>query len=384
MESEKMKRKFVAYFDRMEDVHLTKDVGLVPYYISKEFDLELEYVTADVCKANEFRGVKITKIKRLGSSSINFNFYLFLLKNKGKIDYLMTFHCRNYSLILGLIYKALNPTGKFYIKMDLGNPFEFQGRSEPKNFKNLKTTIIFKFLKLQKLVDLFSTEIDEVFEQLYAKGIYQLDIKNKLTQIINGADDQNIEASGYKSKNIIIQKKENIFLTVGRIGNYVKNNELLLNSIKKIDLKNWKLIIVGPIEDEFRNKIEEFQNEYAYDKNKIEFLGGIYEREKIYEIYSKAKVFILTSRSECFAQVFSEARYFGNYIITTDVAGAKQILKDGKHGDRIENSMDLSEKITEIIEGKKIIDTEYILNNREEIAWSNIIKSNLKLREIFG
>ena len=379
-----MKKKFVAYFDRMEDVHLTKDVGLVPFYISKEFNLELEYVTADACKANEFRGVKIKKIKRLGSSSINLNFYLFLLKNKGKIDYLMTFHCRNYSLLLGLIYKALNPAGKFYIKMDLGNPFEFQGRLEPKNFKNLKTIVIFKFLKLSRLVDLFSAEINEVFEQLYANGIYQLDIKNKLTRIINGADDQYIELSGYKNKKIIIQKKENIFLTVGRIGDYVKNNELLLDSIKNIDLKNWKLIIVGPIKESFRKKIEEFENEYLYDKNKIEFLGGIYEREKIYEIYSKAKVFILTSRSEGFANVFSEARYFGNYIITTDVGGAEQILKDSKHGERIENSMDLSEKIAEIVEGTKNIDTEYILNNREEIAWSNIIRSNQKLREIFG
>ena len=50
------------------------------------------------------------------------------------------------------------------------------------------------------------------------------------------------------------QKKENMVLTSGRIGLYVKNNELLVDAIQKIPrdvVDIWKFYFVGPYTDEF-------------------------------------------------------------------------------------------------------------------------------------
>lgn len=111
----------VLYFDRMQDVHLTKDVGLVPHFMVNDKNIELEYVTADKCITNEFRGHNITKIKRFPNAKINLCFYYYLLKNRNNIDYLTMFHCRPLNLLTGIIYKLLNKNGKFYIKMDKGS-----------------------------------------------------------------------------------------------------------------------------------------------------------------------------------------------------------------------------------------------------------------------
>lgn len=65
-------------------------------------------------------------------------------------------------------------------------------------------------------------------------------------------------------------------------------------------------------------------------------VGNISNRELLYDYYNRAKVFILTSRWEGFAIVYPEALRFGNYIITTDVGGARDIAENTKLGSIIE------------------------------------------------
>lgn len=47
-------------------------------------------------------------------------------------------------------------------------------------------------------------------------------------------------------------------ITVGRIGTEQKNNEMLLKVIDKIDLKDWKIYIIGPYTEQFKRYYDDF------------------------------------------------------------------------------------------------------------------------------
>lgn len=158
-EEENMK-KLVMYFDRMQDVHLFKDVGMVPYYIAKEFDFNLEYITADDCNSEEFRGYSIKKIKRFPNFKINIFFIFYLIKNAKTIDILMTIHCRNYNLIIGKIYKMLNPKGFYFIKADQNydRNVELNDKINQKKISKVNKWKLESVFKMLKYVDLLSFE----------------------------------------------------------------------------------------------------------------------------------------------------------------------------------------------------------------------------------
>jgi glycosyltransferase involved in cell wall biosynthesis len=155
------------------------------------------------------------------------------------------------------------------------------------------------------------------------------ELKEKLICIPNGVD------SDFLDKEIKLKRfeeKENILITVGRIGTFQKNTELLLDALKIIDLKDWKVYIIGPIEAEFKNQIDLFFKENPQLVGRVIFTGNVTDRTELSEWYNKAKVFCLTSRFEGFPIAFSEALYFGNHIISTPIASANYITQSGKYG----------------------------------------------------
>lgn len=389
-----MKKKLVMYFDGMQNVHLNKDVGLVAHFISKEYDLGLEYVTADNCTFDIFRGHRISKIKRLSNNKYNIFFYLYLLKNSKKTDYLMTIHCRPYNLLIGMLYKKLNPEGKFYIKMDIGPKgidyynSEIQIKSNDNFIKNSIKLLKSRFRKLRfafliKYVDLLSIETIDVYKYIRKYGLCGSKVSDRLTLLCNGMDN---ERDDVKLKQY--NEKENIILTVGRLGTYQKNTVFFLNVIKNLDLKNWKVVLVGPITNKFKDKINLFYSENPNLREKVIFTGNISDREKVLDYYNKAKVFCLTSRFESAAQVYAESAYFSNYIITTDVGGAKEITQNGKYGIVVSQGdmISFTEILQDIISGEIDLEEKYnmITDRRDKITWQNLIKNNKELNSIFG
>ncbi|MCB8565222.1 glycosyltransferase family 4 protein [Fusobacterium ulcerans] len=86
-------------------------------------------------------------------------------------------------------------------------------------------------------------------------------------------------------------------------------------------------------------------------------LGNIEDKNLLYDYYNRAKVFLLTSKGEGFVIVYPEALRFGNYIITTDVGGAKDITNNGEIGvvTEIENEEQYKKEILKVINKKAIL-----------------------------
>jgi glycosyltransferase involved in cell wall biosynthesis len=128
---------------------------------------------------------------------------------------------------------------------------------------------------------------------------------------------------------------ENIIMTVGRLFSYQKNTELLLNIIAGLHLKDWKVRLIGPLETEecdgFAYRAS-FFTRYPHLQDAVEFTGNISNRVELVRIMREATVFLFTSRWEGSSLALLEAAAAGNYIITTDVGGARDVTKNGEFG----------------------------------------------------
>lgn len=369
-------KNLTLVFSHFEKEHFGKDVFLVPYYLGKELSYGVTIVyqktkTNNLFKNNNYKGVKlcslinIFKLNKLQNISFFLSSLLYVIKNGKKIDLLMTFHFRITSAILCLLYKLVNPKGKFYLKVDGGEDI----LDVKNNSLFIKSSI---YNKLLEICDYISVETHLAFK-LWSEN---LNISDKIFLIENGFDEEEFKKSSIKI--IPFTKKENIIITVGRIGAVEKNTLMFLKAIEKIsDLKNWKFYLIGPIEDKFKNSINQFYIKNPELKDKVIFTGPILEKKKLWEYYNKAKVFVLTSRREGYAIVFSEAYRFNNYIVSTIVGGAEEnIYKNDDFGKLIEQEND--DELKFVLE-QIINDNNYFLKypdkDHSDNSWQICLKS---------
>lgn len=379
-----MTKKIVLIFSNFEQEHFGKDVFLVPYYLGKVYDLDVKLVfpqTKTNSKLpNYFRGVELVSL----SSFLGARFYLlksilYLFFNAKKIDTLMQFHLSKNTLILGIIYKLLNRRGKLYVKIDgeywIDNVLD---RFELKS----STKINFLFLLYKELfrnVDLISIETIRGFNKLKSKNYFSLDLVDKFRLLINGFDIDLFKQ--FDIKELPLDKKENIFITVGRLGSYPKNTELILKAINGLKLINdWTVVLIGPIESkeqDFQLIIDDFYSMCPEYRDKIIFTGPIYDKRELWEWYNKAKVFLLPSRSEGSAMVLPEAYWFNNYIIATEVGGVAEVINNG-YGEIIpqDNAEELRSRMQNIINNEN-----FLLQKKENVIKMNISYDQL-LRDI--
>ena len=99
-------------------------------------------------------------------------------------------------------------------------------------------------------------------------------------------------------------------------------------------------------------------------------------------------MFLLTSRWEGFALVYPEALKFGNYIITTDVGGAKDITDNGQIGVivKIEDERQYKKEILKVINGEINFKEKYLKSlewSNRNFLWSNIVRHE-KFKEFFN
>ena len=389
-----MKRTFLHISEEFEYTWIGKDNGMIPIYMNEELSYESKILTVNLKKdlPDEVRGIKIIKVKRIFSFLSNFaywtklvkriNIFKYLIKNAKNIDVLMLFHVSRCSYWYAYFYKKYNPNGKIYIKADFNlGVYKKEWsivNSKPKSLreffkKRRESQEYSKRKKLIPMVDLISYESFEAFN--YMKDSYAgVDTKNKTMYFPNGYDNKVIDKIKIKS----FKEKENSILTVGRLGTKEKNTELLLETLKEVDLKDWKVYLVGSIDKNFIEYKEKFFEDNPNLKEKIIFTGEIKAKEKLYEYYNKAKVFVLPSKWESFGIVMVEAMAFGNYIITSNTCAANDITNNNSIGKIIE--IDSKSQLKKEIE--KAIGKNFELKNKYEetlkyvlnFKYSNLIK----------
>lgn len=225
-----------------------------------------------------------------------------------------------------------------------------------------------------------NNEIARVFTNEYGYS--------KTPKIINNATDmlpsKNISKSKERiNKNHNIKENEFVLLFVGRI-NRLKNIDLIINSLSKLNIDNYKMLFVGTGQD------EEYLKKQINNKkltNKVILCGKIIDRELLKDYYVRADLFLFPSLYDTNSLVQIEAASQKTPTLFVEGAVTAAKVKDNETGFFAKNNPDdYAKKIEEIIKDKKKYNE--VCDNAFEnlyIHWDdevkNIYELYLKLKE---
>lgn len=348
-------KNFVTLFEKTENFHLIKDVGQIPYLMHHYFGYDSTIVTYKNNDSysylnDEVKGLKlkfIPKVK-LGRYSLSALVYLFF--NAKNIDVLHLFHHREKTYLNFLMYKWRNPDGIAFLKSDMGlnSIKEYDGFVPQKRPKYAVRQWLFD--KVLPKLDVLTIETQEGYEYICNRYLHYAD---KMFFMPNG---MNIERMYELTPVKTFEVKDNIILTVGRIGAPEKNNKMLLSAIEKLDLGDWKVVFIGPIEKYFESVISDFYQRNPHLQEKVIFTGAIYDRKLLFEWYARSKIFCLTSIEESFGFVLIEAMAYKNYVVTTPISSANEITDFGQCGTIVASETELSEQLRVLITGSNQVE----------------------------
>ena len=360
--------------------HISKVYGVFSNIVFDEVRNGLYFNESLPLTEKEYKGVNLINLscgKKATKAKIYAEYKKYVKSNARKTDLFVTFHGDRTGAKLCNYYKKLNPAGKVMTVLDF-SPTDGQAMS----LKKRVSALIFhnRFAKFVRNCDIFTVETGASYNYLKENGWKCFDIGDKLQFMRFGYNAEGFDISAKNSE------KENLFITVGRIGTSQKNNMMMLEALDGIILKNgWKFMFVGPVEEAFKVAAERFLHKNPQLKDSIVFTGSVEDRKKLSEIYGKAKVFVLSSVKESFALVLVEAALFNNYILSTPVGCAKDVIFEGRNGRIYNTAGELRNIIKEIMEEKDFVSDKK--TNAEVAAlydWDNIVSDFGFLKELFS
>lgn len=130
--------------------------------------------------------------------------------------------------------------------------------------------------------------------------------------------------------------KEHVILFCGRV-HEEKGLELLARAVDGIDLKDWRIKIVGPWDVALGGSGEGYKQHLVscFGEDKVEFLGPIFDESKLNNIYRSASIFVypsLAEKGETFGLAPLEAMAWGSVPIVSDLACFKDFIRHGENG----------------------------------------------------
>ncbi len=368
--------RWVTFFPEIENVHLTKDIGLLPLFMQEKAGYEatlLGRYTSTHYPALEGEAVNLRTEKLTDRGHFLFlqkSMIRYLRKNARHIHVLQLLHLSRSTMLYGILFKWLNPKGFLYVKVDAYNTrLEHPQPLAKGTFKLWVMELVQKrFFKAADLISIENTEGVQIASRTWPS------IAGKFMYLPNGVNDLYIE----ELQDIDRFAKENIILTVTRAGSPEKNCELLLEAMPFLQLTGWQILVVGEMTEAFRNKWEIAKAKNPEIAQSIRFTGLISDRAEMYSIYARSRIFFLPSRVESFGIAFAEALWFGTYIVGHDGMFAfKDLSSSGKFGTRYTDNDPRSlasalEKAVQKVTSQDVLPAEIRVHARTHFAWSGI------------
>ena len=143
-----MSKTFVTIFPICENVHLTKDLGQIPYFLHRTHGFDSKIVSYKNNETydnlnGEVKGLKMDFVENTGR--INFlekGILKYIYSNAKKIDVLNLYIFSKHTFVYGIFYKMLNPSGFLFLKLDGYNETFAEGNKVIHSTKRLKNFIL--------------------------------------------------------------------------------------------------------------------------------------------------------------------------------------------------------------------------------------------------
>jgi len=372
--------RVLAYAYHFQEMFLSKDIFLIPYYIAKELGGECKYLytqnLGNTKLPSVHRGVSIERTQHQNVWKV---FLQEIVSRAKDIDVLFLTGSSAVHMLSAFLYQKRNPKGKVVVFGDMEEP---QARELNQNGFHYSGGLA-GWVK-DKLTDYFFRHVTYLVANTAAYRLMADLCERKhwtgLLHFYPCLDDEKFLSYGLKRKPFV--EKENIMVCVGRIGCHQKNTEMLLEALGKVDLKDWKIYMLGPVTSsfdlneggDFQKVIDKFFEECPQHQGKLVFTGMVYDQKKVFGYYNRAKVLLMTSRHESWGNVYSEAAALGCYILSTDVGGASLCSNDWKFGYRLrqEDADGLALALHDIVNGKVVMDAKQEMSFYE-LSYSYLI-----------
>ncbi|MGY3795230.1 glycosyltransferase [uncultured Aquimarina sp.] len=259
----------------------------------------------------------------------------------------------------------------FYKVTILHTPQAYSYLSTSNSFKRWMILSIEKFLKNinSVLVASSNSELERGLQEVgYKKNKTEL-FSNSIHPIRNLENDVKYSVSW----------PDDYICTVGR-PSYQKNIEMMIEVIKELrnDMPSIHLVLMG-VGEYYPNldKVERLIKEYNLENN-ITLVKWI-ERQEIFKIISKSKLYISTARYEGLPYSIIESLALSKACVVTDCDGNRDLVIDGYNGYIIKNNdiVEMSKKI-------HLLYTNENLRSEMEQSSKELFQKGYNLQENIG
>ncbi len=311
----------------LENVQLLKDRILVPYVCFKHFGESMTIITHKIEEypyLDYLPGAQVHPLPCTESLPHLAAALQYVEAHCQEIDFLFLFGARLEYAELAVQYKTLRPDGILYLKLDINSGW---ANALPLDHE--------PYVDFLKACDIISCEARCLQHLIIRKW------RRSIEYIPNGVYYPlypSMEETRYGDK-------ENLILTVGRIGSVQKNSHVLLYAYALAWLRftvPWDLTMIGSVTPEFQEIYHVFCQEFPQIAPHVHLTGPITDKEQLYAYYRRAKIFALTSQMEGGSpNVYAEAAGFGCTVLTTDIDSAQDMTDHERLGRIVKDPDDI-------------------------------------------
>lgn len=213
-------------------------------------------------------------------------------------------------------------------------------------------------IKLMKIAYYFNLAQPVAISDLIKKSIidfYNVS-ENRVKTIYNGINLENYKVD---KKQYFFNDKINL-VSVGRLTT-VKNHMMLLRVLKKINNNKFSLTIVGGGDQ------KNILNKYIIDNNLGDMVKMVGETNNVVNYLKLADIFVLTSIYEGLPISIIEAMAAGLPIVSSDVGGVSDIVKNEVNGFLFNKDDDeaLEKILINYLNNKSLIENQGIYNKKD-------------------
>lgn len=210
-----------------------------------------------------------------------------------------------------------------------------------------------------------SNHIAEQITQMY--GVSATIIPNGVNVISISESDQILHELGLE--------KNKYILSVGRLVPE-KGFDNLISAFRSLELKDWKLVIVG--EADHKSK---YSNTLIKNTSDTIIFPGVVTGGRLHQLFNSAGLFILPSYYEGLPISLLEALSFGITCLASDVPGNRSIELPDQNYFSPDDILELSSKIALYTQCVRPRNEQQILMIREKYSWDKVAQQTIEVYE---
>ena len=304
-----------AAADSWSNGQLTKDCGIIPYLFYQQYGYRAVMAGGDTEQEYPYLDTYVKGMELDCFSDHQLQTRLdYIRAHQADMDILILYGPYPSYPEMVELYRKLRPDGRIYLALDANSSWMDRILwDEP------------KFLRFLQQCDVIAASGRKLQRHLSQKWPVRIDyIPNGFYNFAR----VNLEVD--------FSQKENIILTVGRLGTKQKQTQILMEAFAAVQsmIPEWTVRLVGSVEADFKSYIDQYYERYPELKDRVVFAGAIQDKSALMQEYQKAKIFALTSVFEGGTpNVVAEALYGGCYMVTSAVDEAMDITREGRCGE---------------------------------------------------